>query len=582
MALEKERPVYQFGPFVFDCRHRRLYRGGQRVHLTTKAMHLLEVLLEYRPEIVSKEQLMDELWPDGIGTEANLTVNVSALRKALGERSGENEYVVTVPTRGYSFAAPVVDLEEEAMPTEGGHGLELHLAVLPPRIANLEAGEAFLAHGIADALIAELAQQPQLAIRSLNAVLDPRISGLVPLEAARSLKVALILCGVVERHSGRLDLRLELLRPEDGVVLWTQSFSDVETRIQAISSEVRTQVAEVLQLPGSVAAMRLPRPPRDPKAYQLYLQGRYHLYRMVPESIGLALEYFERALELEEGSNPRALANIGLAYHYLVYFGMVEPDEGYGKAEKAIDLALAQDENSALAHAILATTKQVYRWDWEGADRAARRAVELGPLDSQAHEYRGYQQICAGEFEEAEKTLRRALHLDPSSLHLLCVLSWCTRMRGQHQAAQDLVETVLGMDPDYLIAHHHRASNLLVQNHFDEALQLLAPYRGHPYLDPLIGYAECGSGRADALEGTLQRIREGSGTRANTAMHLAMALIPHPDSDRCLEQLEAAARMRHGMVVTCGVDSLWDPLRSSAGFRALMARIRPEAAADHG
>src|SRR3954470_21442771 len=109
-----EKQVYEFDGFRVDPVRRRLLKGGKQVSLTPKAFSILVVLLENRGEVVEKEELIRRIWPDTFVTEANLTQNVSSLRKALGERANDHRYVVTVPGRGYSFVAQAVEVPRES------------------------------------------------------------------------------------------------------------------------------------------------------------------------------------------------------------------------------------------------------------------------------------------------------------------------------------------------------------------------------------------------------------------------------------------------------------------------------------
>src|SRR6266850_7744732 len=99
--------IYEFGPFRVDPLRRLLLRDGQQVRLPAKAFEILLLLLEEKGRIVDKDELMRRVWPDAVVEENNLTVNMSALRRSLGERPGEHRYVVTVPGRGYQFVADV-------------------------------------------------------------------------------------------------------------------------------------------------------------------------------------------------------------------------------------------------------------------------------------------------------------------------------------------------------------------------------------------------------------------------------------------------------------------------------------------
>ena len=99
--------VYEFGPFRADPEKQRLLRDNQVVALTPKTFETLLVLLRHSREVVSKDELMKELWPDAFVEEANLSQNIFMLRKALGDSPEERRYIVTLPGKGYRFAAEV-------------------------------------------------------------------------------------------------------------------------------------------------------------------------------------------------------------------------------------------------------------------------------------------------------------------------------------------------------------------------------------------------------------------------------------------------------------------------------------------
>ncbi|MEA2602133.1 MAG: hypothetical protein QOF89_3125 [Acidobacteriota bacterium] len=114
VEIRTEKTLYEFGGYRVDPVRRRLMRGNEQVPLTPKAFSILLLLLEKRGEVVEKEDLIQTVWPDTYVTEANLTQNVSSLRKALGERANDHRFVVTVPGRGYSFVAEVIEVPRES------------------------------------------------------------------------------------------------------------------------------------------------------------------------------------------------------------------------------------------------------------------------------------------------------------------------------------------------------------------------------------------------------------------------------------------------------------------------------------
>ncbi|HEX5719464.1 MAG TPA: winged helix-turn-helix domain-containing protein [Thermoanaerobaculia bacterium] len=127
LSPQAEKRHYRFDGFVVDPVRRRLVRAGEAVAITPKAFSILVILLEKHGQVVDKEELIRQVWPDTLVTEANLTQNVCSLRKALGERANEYRYVITVSGRGYSFAAEV-----EEVAAAFSSGVDIPIPVLPP------------------------------------------------------------------------------------------------------------------------------------------------------------------------------------------------------------------------------------------------------------------------------------------------------------------------------------------------------------------------------------------------------------------------------------------------------------------
>lgn len=118
--IQQVQHSYEIGPFRLDAAKRLLLRGVETVSLTPKCLEILLALVESSGEVVSKDELMKQVWPDSFVEEGNLTYNISILRKALGERAGEHHYIVTAPGQGYRFIADVRDVSDapgEARPS---------------------------------------------------------------------------------------------------------------------------------------------------------------------------------------------------------------------------------------------------------------------------------------------------------------------------------------------------------------------------------------------------------------------------------------------------------------------------------
>jgi DNA-binding winged helix-turn-helix (wHTH) protein len=139
--------LYEFGRFRFDPANHLLRSEGTPVSLTPKAFEVLLVLVQNGNRLTTKEELMQKVWPDSFVEEANLTVNISALRKLLGETADGRPYIETVPKKGYRFVAPVTEADEETAPEINALGGLVREPLLPPSAESRDIASTVAAQG---------------------------------------------------------------------------------------------------------------------------------------------------------------------------------------------------------------------------------------------------------------------------------------------------------------------------------------------------------------------------------------------------------------------------------------------------
>src|SRR5689334_18505797 len=241
--MSSMQPVFDFGPFRADLRRRVLERDGQPVALTGKAFEILAALLQRQGEVVDKDSLMKTVWPDTIVEENNLTVNISALRKALGETPNEPQYILTIPGRGYQFIGQAAE-DAKRTPLYLTAGLLLTIvaaailwiglrkpapapgaiAVLPFHVLGGDPSSAYLGVGMTDALITRLANLRGLTVRPMSSVL--RLADKDPFAAGRDVGADLVLDGKVQQVADRVRVSVQMLRVKDGASLWADTFDE--------------------------------------------------------------------------------------------------------------------------------------------------------------------------------------------------------------------------------------------------------------------------------------------------------------------------------------------------------------------
>ncbi len=568
-------PAFEFGDFRLDAERRLLQRrDGAAVPLTAKVFDTLLCLVRASGTVVAKEALMKTIWPDTIVEENNLTQNISALRRILGENPRTHRYIVTVPGRGYRFVAAVQAREKVAT----APAAIKTLAVLPFKPLLPEHGDAVLEIGIADTLIARLAHIREVTVRPLSSV--RRYGGLEqdPVAAGVALKVQSVLDGTVQRSADRIRVCARLLNVADGAALWTDRFDEEFTDVFSVEEAISGRVARALALHLSPEEERrvTKRHTENSAAYQLYLTGRFHWSRITPPEIRKSIEFFRRAIELDPNY---ALAYAGLAeaFRSLPITSDVPPNDAIPQAKAAAARAIEIDETLAEPHASLTFVQFWYDWDWAGAERSARRAIALN--DNSAFAHIAYANLLAdlGRRDEAVAEGERARALEPVSL-IINALNGAVLYYARHfeEAAARLRET-LELEPNFWVARLFLGKVFTEQEKYAEALEQFARARegshGNSETIAMLGYAWAFAGEKAKARGILREIKTLAGERYFPHVNTAVVHLGLGEFDEALTLLEEAVPVHDVRLSFLKVDPKWDRLRGHPRFVKLLRRL---------
>lgn len=559
--------VLEFGPFRFDAEKRILWQGGQVAHVPPRALDLLAELLEQPGEVVTKKELLARVWPETFVEEANLSVNVSLLRKALGTQPDGRPYIETVARRGYRFIGAV-----SAAPRS-----TRTLAVLPFRPIAPSEDDAQLGLGLADALITRLGGTGGIVVRPTSAIQRYVGADTEPREVGRALRVDAVLDGRLQREGSRLRVTAQLLPVDASATLWAARFEEEMRDLFTVQDALAERLAQALALEmGAEQKGRLMRHHTESvEAYQAYSRGRYFWSRFARPWMEKAALYFQEASALDP---TYALPHSGLADVFLAagLSGALRPREAWELAEAEADRARALDGQLAEAHVSSAWVRLFRDWDWQGAEKGFRRALELSPDSASAHQWLGLFLDLRGRFAEASEAIARAEELDPLSIVVSALRGFQHLLAGDHARAIEQQRGTVDLDPNQFVGHWALGIALGSAGGYADAVVEhrraveLAP--GTTMLKPVLARALVEAGQLGEAQQLLAEI-DRHPTSYVSPYHMATVDVALREPQRALERLRSGREQRDPWMVLIRIDPMFASMRGQPAFEQLVSQV---------
>jgi DNA-binding winged helix-turn-helix (wHTH) protein/TolB-like protein/Tfp pilus assembly protein PilF len=537
---------YEFGPFVLDTLQHALLKHRAPVDITPKTYDTLLVLLQNNGRMLSKEELMQAVWPDSFVEESNLTQQVSMIRKALGESATEQRYVITVPGRGYRFTGDVRATEMQASGGAPGQTLEpplpsesnalpgvplppaaprtskrrallfmaafsvfavailaitkfvylahvsppplpgpRSLAILPLQNRGQDSSSDFLGLSLADVLITKLAYVNSLSVRPSAAIEKYRGATIDLQKVAADLKVDTLLTGSFIRDGENLRITYQLIDAKTEKILGQGVIDLKYDNLLAVQDRVTGQLISELELRLSPSEVERLKPENSvtPLAYEYFLQGLdFHGQHKFP----LAIKMLEKSTQIDPNYAP-AWAYLGASYNSDAAFELGGREQ-YRRAQAAYERALTLRPNLLDAQVFLANllidTGRV-----EEAVPLLRDALKTNGNYAAAHWELGYAYRFAGMLDESVAECERARQLAPlvkgngSALNSYLYL-------GQYQK---FLESLPVDDSSFML--FYRGFGEFYEQHFDLAAR---DFDRAYELDPSL-YAGIGKALSDSI-----------------------------------------------------------------------------------
>src|SRR4051812_30966929 len=570
--------LYEFGDFCLDQGRRTLLgRDGAPVALAAKAFETLAYLVERAGSVVDKDELMRAVWPDTAVEENNLTQNISLLRRLFGEGRGEHRYIATVPGRGYQLVAPV---RVATPPVPHEPPATVSVAVLPFVNVSADPEYDFFADGLADELIVALSQIDRVRVIARTSAFSFKGTQADIRSIADTLGVSLVLEGSVRKSGTRLRVTADLVNATDGCQVWSARYDrEMEMRdIFDVQDELTRAVLDAVRpnLPVQQAIVTKHRT-NSVVAHELYLKGRFHLFRMTQPGIEAGVQYFERAVEADP---TYALAHVGLAHAHRMHALSLElpPSEIGPKAKAAALEAVALDPLLAEAHAVLAFNIYWFEWAWETSESHFARALELDPDSADTLWMYAHLPSNAGRHAQALTAISHARSLDPLSGLITAMEGQMLLHAGRTDEALDRLRDAIELEPRSRVAHLFAARAYIEKGAFDaaaaeaEAARLLAPANTQALAFEACANARRGEHRK--AEASRARLLELSRERYVSPYHIAIACNGLNKPAEAIAWLERAFEARDPMMVFLNVEPSWRNLRDTARFRVLLKKMK--------
>jgi TolB-like protein len=568
---------YVFGAYRLDEQGPMLFRAGEHVALPPKVVELLVALVQAAGTVLTREQLLQHLWPNTVVEEGSLTSHISLLRKALAAGDTGAEFIETLPKRGYRFVAPMRRSGSDT--PESGARRDM-LLVLP--FENLTSGEKYdyFSDGLTEEMITELARlSPEhLGVIARTSAMQFKSTTKSIGQIGGQLSVSHVLEGSVRRAGERVRITAQLIRVSDETHLWAQSYERGLHDVLGVQAEVARAVAQEIQIKLTPHDTQRLHPEKrrsiNPQAYELYLRGRHFWYRRTEEGMRKGIECFEEALRYDP-SFAAAYDGISDAHTMLACRGITPAVESFHKAKAAARQAVRIEPELGEGYASLAHVR-LHDWDWVGLESDFQRSMELDPGYAIAHYWYAEYLMAMGRTAEALARVQHSWELDPLNSVINASVGMIHYLANDYDGALVALRRGLEVDPTHYVSHLRVGLVCLQKNLANEAIDAMrqAVLHSGGSTEALAGLAQAlgVAGDTRAMAKIVEELGE-SGHRYVSPYNVARSYGAIGDKQRALEWLERAYQEHNPDLIELAREPSFASLRADAKFRDLMTRI---------
>jgi TolB-like protein/Tfp pilus assembly protein PilF len=451
------------------------------------------------------------------------------------------------------------------------------VAVLPLADLSARSDDDYFTDGMTDELIGTLAKIHAWRVISRTSVMPYKRAGKSLPDIARELGVDALIEGTVQRSKDRVRISVRLVRTaQQEEQLWSESYDRDLRDVLDLQAEVANAIAAEMRLTLTpVEQQRLAaRHPMDPEVLQLYLKGKAAADTGTEDDVARGIGYFEQVLQQTPDYAP-AHAAMALAYASLTP-AYRAPKTVMPKSREHAMRAIALDDSLSEAHTALAGVKFFYDWDWAGAEKEIRRAIDLNPSSANAHELYGNYLVAANQRDRAIAELQVARQLNPAALTTYAALLAAYVSLGQYDTAIEEGRRAVAAHPDFAFAHAWLGMALVMKGQASAAIPILMRAREldtNVTTTHLLAMAQAAAGNKAEAERLANALATAAETRYTCAYEVGSVYLTLGQTDEAVRWIRRGIDEQCDCMVWLKVEPWMDPLRVDARYADLVKRV---------
>jgi eukaryotic-like serine/threonine-protein kinase len=452
------------------------------------------------------------------------------------------------------------------------------IAVLPFVNMSGDKEQEYFSDGLAEEIINALAQIPGLKVIARTSAFAFRGKEQDITKIAEALRVRTILEGSVRKSGNRIRITAQLIDATDGSHLWSERYDRDMTDVFAIQDEISQVITRTLRVRLLGDRPLVKRTTENLEAFNLYLKGRNYLYKST--GVGdLAKQCFEQAIAIDP-TYARPWYGLATLYYSLGAVGILPAKVAYAQCSQATLKALALDEMLPEAHSVLAALRAI-EFDWEGAEREFRRALELGPgvSDIWMH-YSGTYLVPMRRFDEAIAASQRSVELDPLNPFFHYHLGLRYHVARQYERSIEQHKNAIELEPNTLGSYLGLGLNFIQTGNLEEAVRVVDKFSQLPVFVPIFiasrGYIYARAGRLEDARKLLDELQKSSLQTYVPPTSFAVIHIGLGEIDLALDWLEKGVEEHDSLQAMIISAPIFDPIRSHPRYHALRRKMNLE------